>query len=756
MRHGFSRMALLGSVGLAFLLTGRPAVAEGTPGATTAVEEVIVTANKRQERQKDVAMSDSVISNAKLEQTQSLDLQDISTHIAGLDLQQGGGSNGVGTRIILRGLNTGGAGATAASVVDDIPLSFSSSLSQGGNFGADFEPWDVNSIEVLRGPQGTLYGATAEGGLIKYVTQAPNPSAYHGGVEVGGLTVDHGRNGADEKGYVNIPIGHTAAIRLSGYNEYLPGWIQNQLAGTTDINAARRYGARGALLWNATPDLVVRLDAMYQDVKRDRGSDQVEVNGSQGGADPFALKNGYVYNSYLPNPSDVRSSLFSAHVDYDFHWAKFQSITSYGQLNTSMSFDTPYYYGAFGPGTTLIDFSGNALQKYNQEFRLSSDPGNTVFGHPFEWQGGIFYTREVGSLPTNYIVTNVPSGTAAALGSVLYAPMVSRYQEGALYADGTYHFSSKFDVELGGRVFTNWLYADSTQDGYFVGLSSPVTAPPVKSRETSATYSAAVRYHLTTDDLVYGRIASGYRPGGPNVMLPNPDSPYPNAYTSDTTTSYEVGFKGDLLDRRVSAEVTAFYVDWSKVQVNEQISIDNGASGADVTVNGADAYTTGVEWDIAWRPLAGLTLGTTGAYDYTNLKTGLPNLAGSAGKPLPYVPRWSGNLNFNYERRLADDYSGFVGGTLFYRGSRDSDFELPGNPYIAPPLTTVLQAYATLELHAGVRTHRVTVEVYGKNLTDVRGITSYTPYGADLDIFHTGSASIIRPRTVGARISADF
>jgi outer membrane receptor protein involved in Fe transport len=749
--------ALFVSAAVAALAAADGAYAQ--KAAPDSTQEVVVTANKRAERIQDVAMSDSAVTNAQLERTQSLDLQDIATQVAGLNLVQGG-EFGYGTRLILRGLNTGGAGAEVATVVDDLPLSFSSAVSQGAFLASDFEPYDMSRIEVLRGPQGTLYGATAEGGLIKYVTTAPDTRGFHGGLEIGAQGVEKGGVAPSEKGYLNIPLFDTAALRVSGYYEELPGWISDRLDGHSRTNDLRRSGARAQFLWKPTNDLTVRLFAMYQS-RKSGAPDNIEASSSFG-PNRFAPLAGLNNNTYIPNYQGNNSELYGVNLEDDLHFARVQSITSYGEIHQSFGSDTPYYGNLFEPGTTLFNKSQYGLTKFNQELRIFSEDGNKLFGNNFEWQIGAFYTDESSSFSENYFLTRFPSGAVADTsffpfptvpGSLLFAAEPGNYKEFAGYIDGTYHFTPQLDVEVGARVFKNWQDFSQTSGGLFVGQAT-TPSPETKSSESDATYSFAPRFHITPDDMVYVRIASGYRPGGPEPYLPGNPAGVPLQFHSDTTINYEAGFKGSLFGNTLTADLAVFYIDWTKVQVNELVVLQGGLAGAEITVNGAKAYTDGLEWNLVWRPIQGLSLGTTGAYTKTDLKSGIPQVPGSAGEQLPYVPDVSGNINGNYEFASYGGARPFVGGTLYYVGNRYSDFVAPRAG--VPNGHVELPTYTTLELYAGVRYQRYLVEVYGKNLTNERGITYYSPYGGATSLFTNGVESLIRPLTVGIRLSADF
>ena len=234
---------------------GAEVAAEKTGGASQ-VGELVVTANKRSERLQDVAMSVSALKGEDLARNQTLDLQDLANQVPGLSLQQSGGNF---TKIILRGQNAGGDGASRGDRDGRRAASVSPApTTTGPCYRLTSRPMTSSASRCCAGPQGTLYGATAEGGLIKYVTNKPNPDAFHAGLEGGVSGLAHGDVGGAGKGFVNIPLlDGTAAVRLSGFYESLPGWVDNKLLGGSKVNDGYRDGGRFAVLWRPTADLTL-------------------------------------------------------------------------------------------------------------------------------------------------------------------------------------------------------------------------------------------------------------------------------------------------------------------------------------------------------------------------------------------------------------------------------------------------------------------------------------------------------------------
>jgi len=708
--------------------------------AVTTINEVVVTANKRAETLRNVAMSMSVVGGADLTKTQTLDLEDLEASVPGLSIE--GGGPGGGERITLRGLNSGGDGANVTTVVDDVPLSYSLAETDGGNLASDFDTYDLSRIEVLRGPQGTLYGADAEGGLIKYVTNPPDPTAYHFGIEAGADDVDHGGAGGDVKGYANLPLlNGTAAVRVSGYYETLPAWISDPLTGQNKDNAGHRYGGRFSALWRPVSDLTIRGTVFLQQRNAD-GVDAVTVNGNSGAGNSFALVNGYNYDQYNSNPTRNRLAVFILDIDYNLRWATLQSITSYGIQHESYDQDQPGLAGVLGPLTTVVQEQINALDKFNQEFRISSNPGNKLFDRGFDWQFGLFYTHE--SVTYDQDLDSVSAGTVSP--GLLNAVLPSTYQAFAGYGDLTYHFTPRFDVEVGGRLSGDISHSQAVVSGLFAG-GGPFVLPYIKTSDTSGTFSFAPRFHFTDDILGYIRIASGFRPGGPELPIPGQPPIVPVKYGPDSTINYEAGLKSEFFDRTVSVDISGFYIDWSNIQIISTVETSNDVEFS-YTGNAGSAVSEGAEFNLGWRPVKGLHLAFAGAYTDAHLTQNAPGIGGISGQSLAYVPKLSTTLSGEYEWPAYGETRLFVGASWSHVGRRYSDFDTdPANGHQELP------SYETLSAHFGVREGAYTFEIYGKNLTDSHGITYYYPSDSYANY---GNAYLIRPLTIGFRVASDF
>ncbi len=721
----------------------------------------MVTANKRRERARDVANSVTAISGTQLDRRQEVSVQDLVSQVPGLSVEA---DDKTTVRIVIRGLNTGSAGATVASVLDDVPTNAVGAQNNASVNSPNFDTFDLSRVEVLRGPQGSLYGASAEGGLIKYVTNPPDPTKYSGELEGGIDGTTDGGIGGTLKGFANFPLlDGKAALRITGWNEWMPGYIDNPDRNKTDDNSGQRYGWRASLFVQPITDLTVRLTAERQTLFSN-GADFLQARGAAltptaPPGDQLNLVNGLVNNSFLPTQGQNESAVYYGNVNYDLGWSNLTSITSYTNSSFRNLIDStnelagpglPYgtflsadVYGV--PSLAQIRQNSN-FDKFNQEVRLTSDPGFDVLGHRFEWLMGGYYTHESSSLLQN--LDGIGANTGALLSpAVERITLFGQLSEWAFFANADYYITPDIDLALGGRLSGN---AQHSQEAFLPGaLTAPTTIylPVLRSNDHDQLFSVAPRWRLNEDSLLYARIASGYRPGGPNISAPGVTG-IPPSYNPDRTVNYELGLRQDLFNKAVSIDVTGFYITWKDVQV--LTTVDTSAGPFSVNGNAGSAVSKGVEWNLNWMPLTGLKLNATGSYQDSRLTQNAPGLGGADGDYLPYVPNVSSAVNVDYGWALTDRFHAYVSGTWSYVGERYTGF--------VPPTTSIvshvrLPGYNTGALRAGIEDDRYSFELFINNLGDSRAITFYQSEGGQN---FTGQETIIQPRTIGAIARVKF
>jgi iron complex outermembrane recepter protein len=734
------KVAILAALGVATPFVSQESAALDAAAADSSdLVTIIVTAEKRAEPLTNVPMSVTALEGGALDKFQDRDFADYAAMVPGLSLVSG--QPGI-TRLTLRGQNAGGVGSTVAVYLDESPFGSSSALLNGSVLTGDFDTWDLQRIEVLRGPQGTLYGANSEGGLLKFVTTAPVLGSFSGAVETTGESVDHGGNGGDMRAVVNLPLGDKVAVRIGGFYQDVPGYIDDPLSGKSDVNEGHKHGGRASVLVAPTDDLSIRVTAATQQSKYE-GTPLVDVN-------PVTLApvhGDLTQERFVSEPSSFKYNNYNATIDWNAGPFSVLSTTSYGILDSDYVTDATSIV-LIPPSTTLGDLLGavigpnlggyvdnNAdLSKFTQEIRLTSPAADRL-----AWQVGGYFTHEIGHLIQHLNAVNLPSGSLAAIPSLEVPILDSAYKEYAGFANLTYHINSQFDIQAGGRFSKNEQTATENISGLLV-------APSAFSTPSSGhvfTYSVAPQWHVDADTMVYARVASGYRPGGPNALPPAAPPNVPREYGSDKTVNVELGVRSKQLDGKLSIDVAAFHVNWTDIQLLEVVN-NFGVNG-----NGGTAKSQGVEWTFGYVPVHGLNFTWTGAYTDAYLTAPAPGVNGQDGDPLPYAPKWSTSLDGEYDWAAFANYKAFVGATWSYVGSRSSDFgSSPG-----ATAQVELPSYNTIEARVGLDNNHYRVMVYGKNLGNSNGITSYSSGGAP---GLNGDIAVIQPRTLGVTLSAKF
>jgi iron complex outermembrane recepter protein len=737
MRLKLTVCALLGGAGS--LCSQLAAAVEATPSSdndTAALETVIVTAQKRSEPLIDVPMSVTALNGGDLDNLQARDFADYAALVPGLSLNAA--QPGL-TRLTLRGQNAGGIGSTVGVYVDESPFGSSTALLNGSLDTGDFDTWDMQRIEVLRGPQGTLYGANSEGGLLKFVTNAPELGTLSGAAELTGENIANGGNGGDVRVMLNLPLGDKMALRVSGFDEDDPGYINDPSRNERDLNDGHKEGGRASLLAAPTDNLSIRLTANAQESNYS-GINTVDVN-------PLTLQplyGGLTHERVVTEPSNFKYENYNGTVDWNLGPVRILSSTSFGILDSKTLNDVTPLYGGPAPAPAGSLFGGSPgallddnadLRKFTQEIRLSSPTSDLL-----EWQAGAYFTHEYGQINEYLDGVTIPAGTY--LGLIEQPIIDSDYKETAGFADVTYHILPQFDVQVGGRYSHNEQNAIEVVN--FNPLISP--APEVVTANSSGnvfTYSAAPQWHVDANTMVYARVATGYRPGGPNVLPPIAPPSVEREYGADKTTNVELGVRTTQLEGALFVDVAIYHVNWKDIQLTEEVD------GFGINGNGGTARTQGLEWTVGYSPLHGLKFEWTGAYTEAKLTSPAPALNANSGDPLPWAPKWGTSLDGEYDWVLIGDFKAFAGATWSLVGARSSDFA--SAPPATAPGQVVLPSYNTTAVRLGVDKGQYRFTVFGKNLTDARGITDYESVGAPYS-----TVTVIQPRTVGATLYVKF
>ncbi len=739
-----------------------PAIAQDD----SALEEIVVTAQKREQALADIPMSITAISGDVLEQLQADNFQDLVSLIPGFSLNTQ--RRGV-SRITLRGINTGGVASTVGVYVNDVPFGSSSGLANAAILSGDFDTFDLSRLEVLRGPQGTLYGASSLGGVMKYVTNAPSTESFEGRIKASAESVDNGDVGYALNGMINIPVTDTFALRGTAYYRNEPGFIDsignNPITSLLDpsinivdgtriedgINEVDSYGGRVSALFAPTENFSIDFSAHLQNI--DSGSSDLVDSDA---ATLVPLNSSPVRSRYHDDANDISYQIYSATLDWDFNSMSLLSVTSYGELEHDFRVDlaadtslagaplaavTTLLFGdaETRPLSTVID-QVTATEKFTQEFRLVSADSDR-----FEWLVGLYYTDEDSAIEPQ-LIRAVEAGTetiAADIPELARASVVSSYEEIALFANATWYITPNFDLSFGARQSENDQTASQRLEGLLVGGS--VNFDDATSSESPFTYSISPRYSFSDTTSVFARIATGFRPGGPNVIPTGAPPGTPGSYDSDELTSYELGLKSASANGLFALDITAFFLDWEDIQLFAQVN------GIGINANGGTAESKGFEFAASFMPAEGLSIAINGAYTDSYLTQDTdPIVGGVDGDPLPFVPEWSFGLDADYSWSVMGDKTAFVGGNLSFVDDRPVNFpdrDSDGN-------IIRIDSYTTLNLRAGIDFDTWSIEVYGRNVTNEEGYNDFEPVGT----LPNGAIglSLIRPASFGVSLGVRF
>ena len=726
------------------------------------LDTVTVTANKRVENIRDVATAVTSLSDQQLENISATQMSDYASYVPGLQVQDSGSPGQ--TQVSMRGIAPLSSGSTVGTYVDEAPVGSNGLYQQATLFALDLLPYDIESVEVLRGPQGTLYGAGAMGGLIKYVMKKPDLAQDEFRIGAG-VSETEGADGTSLAWRIggNLVLAQdSVALRASYASNDINGYVDDLVSGREDINHAEQLSGRASMYWKGEV-----ASAQFSVMKQKIDSENNSVIALDPATHaPVAGLSNYVHVDE-PFKKDIEN--YALTVEADLGFADFVSASSYSDVDTSITTDQTLTYGDY---TTLFGLPGGSayltndlhLKQFTQEFRLSSKGEG-----PFEWLLGAFYSDERGDnhqfVPLNQLDGSpLPAPYDAILGSLgdLYLP--STYEETAVFANGAYKFNDWFKLGAGVR----WARNDQefTQD-VVAGLLAPIGTQVNTSSEDVFTWSVTPQFQLSEDVMLYGKVSTGYQPGGPNVVV----NGLPPQVDSSTLTSYEIGLKSAFADNRVLLDLVAYQIDWQDIQV---ASLVNGVSGL---VNGGEATSRGIEAAAQFRPVDGLTLGLNAAYNDANIDEDFPLITvdagggasvrintGLEGDRMPYVPDLSWSATADYYLPLSGDWGMSVGGGFRWVGERTTAttqrevVELGGvvlDTAITPGLQ--IDSYHALDLYVAFSNLHWSIRGYMKNATDERAYSTMGDVTNQVTgVTHHTAATPILPRTFGIEVDYRF
>lgn len=744
-RHRGSRR-MLHALLMASAGISAPALAQETspaPQADASGGDIVVTANRRSESAQRVPIAVTALNPDELAAKGLGSLSDIASAAPAINFQQV--STGV-NRIDIRGITTGTINVNetqdhplVAIYLDDVPLAL-----QSGN--PELKVFDLERIEVIRGPQGTLYGAGSMAGTIRYITAKPSTEGVSGSIEAGATITQSGAPGYNVRGLVNVPLTGDLAVRIGGYQGREGGWIDNLGTGDKDANDALSTQARVAARW--TPSDRLTIDGSFTYARLDTGGHNSVFQ---------ELPGRYKYTSDTPEGFKDRLAIYNLTGTYDIGGADLISSSSYVSRKTAYRKDYGYA-GVFFGLPSLLDTSSvttNDLSDFSQEVRLVSS-GSDVFN----WTVGLFY-EDVSKLN----LQSIPSpGFDDAFGAIIGDPTFSskdvylttenddlfqgyqKVDERQFAAFGEAKLTlGKFDLTAGLRYF------DFKQDFYVIntGIGGAISPGVPTERLGQAKADgfnprAVVAFRPTEDVMIYAEAARGFRYGGVNGPVPPTicvGAEGAASFGPDKLWSYTIGEKAQFLDRRATVNISAFYVKWTDVQTTRLLNC-----GYTATENNGTVTSKGVELESRFRLTDAFTVALNASYTDATADGPIANVGAADGDRVPFFPRYTVAVSGDYrvpvgngELALSADFQA--------RGKSATQFD-PGNPLNRPlPATQIVNASIRYEVEDWE------FGVFGTNLNNSRNISLITPGQA----YHPGDQVYYgRPRTFGVRAKRKF
>lgn len=717
---------------------------EQTQDDAAAVPEIVVTAQKREERLLNVPASITAESQDALQRRGATQLEDIIRNTPGIS--NAGPGQGNNTAITIRGVSTGtGIGlkqATVSLLFDDIPVDPNTAAIGTTNL----RTVDIERVEVLRGPQGTLFGSGALSGAVRFITNKPNLDTFGGAAELTVATTHRGEESFAGNAVVNVPlVDDKLGIRAVGYGYQDGGWVDNLATGQRDVNRVETYGGRLAVAFRPTDRLSLTLTGIYQD-SEDKGSGE-SLYALTLGASDFGRQ-----TSLFKSPSsDLENKLVDLAAEYDLGAVSLFSSTTYGNRKSSTESEAGFYLPLLGfllgvPGLSgeVPGQTGSDFDNFTQELRLSSNGSG-----PLRWTIGGFYLKSDGggrqTVTAAAIVPIIGTSTLAQLDTK------GGQEELAAFGEATYTIANRLDLTAGMRVSrTTVKFATESAGILLTQNPNPafVVTTDIEQKETVANPRFSVAYRPSTNATFYVQAARGYRVGGPNLSAGLGGGGVPTSYKSDSLWNYEVGAKARLADGRVRLSGAAFYIDWSDIQT--ALVINN----VNYTGNAGSARIKGLEFEAAVRPVDNFEVGGSFLLSDNELTDDVPELTRVTGtlgvfdgERLPASPERQATGYAELSIPAIGD-GGYVRGTVQYIGDQFTDFGERGSKF---------GDYTTLDLRAGVNLGSLEVVAFANNVFDSQGKRSAFDLAAVGPIIAQPQLAYrVRPRTFGLTLRARF
>jgi iron complex outermembrane recepter protein len=749
-------------------VSGAPA--QGFPGSPIseqsgpALEEVVVTAEKRESTVQKTPISITAISGTQLEAQGIADLVTAAEQVPGISFKSSGPGQ---TEFEMRGLSSsGGASPTVGMYIDETPVAPPAG-SLNGKVTIDPNLYDLSRVEILRGPQGTLYGSGSMGGTIKLVTAPPSAAAFEARVNAIGSDTSGGGFNYAVNAMLNLPVvSDKLALRIVASDRYTHGWIDrtvvspfpletnngtvrgNVLAAPvvenfSDVNDESLQGVRASLLLNATDHFEVTGTYLYQRIRQDGPSLEDCPPCTPTHYEPFDV----------PEPFSDVFSLGSLVGRYNFGNFNLTSATSYWKRTETNTQDGAENLQLVLGETQFIPdnlaTATDGTHQFSQELRIASNESGAL-----QWLGGLFYSDYTYVAGFSQIIPGIESvyGFGTPVVALEHAPF--NLKQEAVFGEGSYKITDALKATLGLRYFTYSSHSTTSNAGIFAenGDATPFITTSQAS-DSGLNPKVNLSYALTDDYLLYTTAAKGYRPGAPNQPVPmsGADSclPYlqalgrdqvPTQFKPDSLWSYEIGEKARFLGGQVTVNGAFYYEDWKSVQ--QAVTLGCGYNYQD---NGGNAGVFGGELEVSARITPELTFSVNAGYTDATFTDNFAETGTVKGQKVLDVPDWTESTalaytvpmsaNYKFTGRISNDYVGSRDGVTYTR------YTLPG--------------YDLVRLRFGIQGAAFSAFIFADNAFNTRAILE-NDYSLSVNVPTFNRTLFSQPRTVGLDLNYHF
>ncbi len=684
---------------------------------TYEMEEITVTARKRSETLQDVPFAVQALSQNQMRARGVTDLESLSNNVAGFTVQNLGPGQ---SQVAIRGISAGQIVRDQPGVKEQVGIYLDESVISLSLFTPDLDMYDMNRVEVLRGPQGTLFGSGSLSGTVRHISNQPLLGEFEANISAGLNSISDGGTGGEIKGMVNLPLTDDLALRVVGYTTEYAGYIDAvQPDGSTrdEVNEGNRYGFRAALTYQPSDQLTITPRVIYQEIEMDgfNREDDFNILGNElTTTQPQVRLGDYEQFTQLEEKFEDEFTLLDVVVNYDFDAFTLTSVTSWTEREVLVLRDATaltasitggsYAMAAMNPDTLFSGFTWDDsvyrldaplfdrtdVEMLTQELRLASNDDG-----PLQWVVGIFYSDIEREYSQDLPVTGFQdatggfptAGTLAPRDTLFFSRIPYDFEQIAVFGEVDFAVTDKFTVTAGLR----WYDFEETRtlsfDGIFVtpDLQDPIINLPGETSTDGVSPRIMINYEASDDMSINAQVSRGFRLGGINDPLNagvcDSDEDRAtfggrDAFEDEELTNYEVGTKMTIMDGRGTLNISLFHSDIDDLQA----TVDAGSCSSRIVFNVPEATSTGIEFEFQSRLTDNFELALTGSVINAELGSTVNSVDADGnvtvvaglrdGNALPTVPEVQGAVAGTYYFNWSNSLEGAATLSYQYVGER--------------------------------------------------------------------------------------